>query len=87
VLKTGRCFEEVVREICDLGIEHVSAEAVADDVDGLVSEAERIAALGPQVVIKIPMTPDGLRAVSILDEMNRLDQIQTRPYLHKLYAR
>jgi len=66
VAATGAVFEDVVREICRHMPEHVSAEAMADSVDGLVSEAERIAALAPQVVVKIPMTRDGLVAVQRL---------------------
>jgi transaldolase len=66
VAATGEIFEDVVRRICELGPEHVSAEAMADSTDGLVAEAERVAALAPQIVVKIPMTRTGLVAVQQL---------------------
>jgi transaldolase len=66
IASNGSVFEEVLQEICDLGIEHVSAEAVADASHDLVAEAVRIAAIAPQIVVKIPMTREGLIAVSIL---------------------
>ncbi len=67
IAQAGRCFEEVVEEICGIVSQHVSAEAVADGVDNLVSEAEKIAAIAAQIVIKLPMTPDGLKAARILE--------------------
>ncbi len=72
VAKTGRCFEEVVKEICDFVPGHVSAEAMAEGVDGMVEEACRIAAIAPQVVVKIPMTRDGLGAVKILEGQKKV---------------
>jgi len=67
VAKTGRAFEEVVAEICQIVPGHVSAEAVAESRDDLIAEAERIASIAPQVVIKIPMTPAGIAAVGVLE--------------------
>ena len=68
VLKTGERFESVVRRICELVPEHVSAEAVADTTDDLVREAERISQIADQIVVKIPMTRAGLAAVQRLEE-------------------
>jgi len=68
VVKTGAVFEDVLKRICEIVPEHVSAEAVADTTDGLVREAERIAAIAPQIVIKVPMTRDGLMAIPLLGE-------------------
>jgi len=68
VAKTGKTFEEVVHEICQIVPEHVSAEAMAEGADGLVEEARRIASIAPQVVVKIPMTRDGLRAAAVLEK-------------------
>jgi len=65
--KTGRSFKEVVREICSTVSGPVSVEAVADTADGLVEEAVKMAALAPNVVVKIPMTAEGLKAVPILE--------------------
>lgn len=72
VAKANRIFEEVVVEICAIVPGHVSVEAVADTADGLVAEARRLAALAPQIVIKIPMTPEGLRAVPVLEREHRI---------------
>lgn len=67
VAKAGRIFEDVIQAICALAPRHVSVEAVADTVEGLVAEARRLAAFGKQVVIKIPMTREGLQAVPVLE--------------------
>jgi len=45
---------------------------VADTAEGLVAEARRLAAFGPQVVIKVPMTREGLRAVPVLEHEHQL---------------
>jgi transaldolase len=67
VAKSGRVFEEVIEEICELVPGHVSVEAVAESTADLVKEAKRLSALGEQIVIKIPMTRGGLCAVSVLE--------------------
>ncbi|NWG14657.1 MAG: fructose-6-phosphate aldolase [Acidobacteria bacterium] len=72
VAKAGRVFEEVIEEICSLVPDHVSVEAVADSTEGLVTEARRLVSIGRQVVIKIPMSRDGLRAVPILEREHRI---------------
>jgi transaldolase len=68
IAKTKRTFTEVVEEIVSLPLGHVSVEAVGTSTEDLVAEAERMAAFGPQVVVKIPMTAQGMAAVSILEE-------------------
>ncbi|RPI22760.1 MAG: fructose-6-phosphate aldolase [Acidobacteria bacterium] len=72
VAKAGRVFEDVIEEICSLALDHVSVEAVADSAEGLVAEARRLTAFGPQVVIKVPMTREGLRAVPVLEREHRI---------------
>jgi transaldolase len=72
VAKAGRVFEDVIQDICKLVPEHVSVEAVADTLEGLVAEARRLAGFGPQIVIKIPMTHEGLCAVPILEREHRI---------------
>jgi transaldolase len=62
VAKTGRKFFEVVREICDLVPGPVSAEVTATDCETMISEGRTLAALAPNVVVKAPLTPDGLKA-------------------------
>lgn len=68
IAKTGKSFESVVQKICKIIPDHVSAEAVAESADDLVVEAERIASIAPQIVVKIPMTREGLIAVKRLSE-------------------
>jgi len=62
VHKSGRNFLEVVREIADLVPGPVSAEVVALDYDGMMREAETLRAIGDNITIKVPLTPDGLKA-------------------------
>jgi len=67
IAKTGRRFQDVVKEICGIVSGPVSVEAVADTCEDLVREAEKVAKIAPNVAIKIPMTVDGLKAVPILE--------------------
>ncbi len=66
VAKEGRAFEEVLREICALGVPSVSAEVVATERAGMVQEGRHLAALHPAIYVKCPMTPAGLAATKIL---------------------
>ncbi len=66
VAKEGRRFEEVLLEICALGVPSVSAEVVATDVEGMLREGRHLRALHPSIYVKVPMTPAGLRATKIL---------------------
>jgi transaldolase len=68
VAKTGRKFRDVLIEICDVVRGPVSAEVVSTAVDGMMREARELAALRPNVVVKIPLIPDGLKAVRICAE-------------------
>lgn len=61
-------FEEHIRAICELVQAPVSAEVIATETLGMVAEARTLAGLDPHVVVKIPMTTDGLRAVKQLSE-------------------
>lgn len=63
VAKEGRDFKQVVLEICKLTDGPVSAEVIALDYDGMMKEARDYGTWAPNVIIKLPMTPDGLRAV------------------------
>ena len=62
IAKSGRDFKEVIAEICEIVDGPVSAEVAATDVDGMIAEGEHLAKIATNVVIKIPMTPDGLKA-------------------------
>jgi transaldolase len=66
IAREGRDFHQVVREISSFVNGPISAEVIAEEADGMVSEAEELVKIGPHIVIKIPMTPEGLKAVSRL---------------------
>jgi transaldolase len=61
-------FESHIEAICELVQAPVSAEVIATDTTAMVAEARTLAKLSPHVVVKIPMTTDGLRAVKQLTE-------------------
>jgi transaldolase len=66
VAKSGRSMEEVILEICEMVDGPVSAEVLSLTADKMVPEAQRLAAIHPNVVVKIPMTEEGLKAVRSL---------------------
>lgn len=68
IAKEGRNFAEVVREIAAIVDGPISAEVVSPDAAGMVAEALELAALHPNVVIKIPMNAEGLKATSALSK-------------------
>jgi transaldolase len=66
IAKTGRPFRPLVEEICSIVPGDVSLEVVATDVDGMVKEGKELASVAPNVVVKCPLTRDGLKAVRTL---------------------
>ncbi|WP_428647504.1 fructose-6-phosphate aldolase [Roseibium sp.] len=62
IAKSGRQIKDVIAEICALVSGPVSAEVAAMDFDGMVREGEHLAGLADNVVIKLPLTLDGLKA-------------------------
>ena len=66
IAKEGRNFEEVVEEITDIVNGPISAEVIDTKAEGMVKEARELAKIHPNVVIKIPMTAEGLKATKIL---------------------
>ena len=64
--KSGRKFLEVVKEIAGVVSGPVSAEVVALDYDGMMREAEILRKIAKNIAIKVPLTPDGLRACKSL---------------------
>ena len=62
IAKSGRDFKEVIAEICALIDGPVSAEVAAMDYDGMVAEGDHLAQIADNVVIKLPLTLDGLKA-------------------------
>jgi transaldolase len=74
IARTGRPFREAVKEICEIVGGPVSVEALAETAEAMVREAENLARIAPNIVVKIPMTIEGLKAVPILE---REKQIKT----------
>ena len=68
VAKEGRDFKEVVKEITSIVDGPISAEVISLEHDGMVSEALELAKIQKNIVIKIPMCAEGLKAVKILAE-------------------
>jgi transaldolase len=66
VAQSGRDFFEVLAEICALVEGPVSAEVTATETDGMLAEGRKLAALAPNVTVKVPLTWDGLKACRIL---------------------
>ena len=62
IAKSGRNIAEVIAEICALVEGPISAEAVATDFETMVKEGDKLASIAPNVVVKLPLTWDGLRA-------------------------
>lgn len=68
VSKEGRDFEEVIKDICSVVPGPVSAEVIGLTHDEMVNEARQIAKWADNVVVKIPMTQEGLKAVHTLSQ-------------------
>lgn len=66
VAKSGRRMHDVIAEICAIVPGPVSAEVAATDFDGMMAEARVLRAIAGNVTIKVPLTPDGLRACRAL---------------------
>ena len=66
IAKSGRDFREVIAEICEIVDGPVSAEAVSLDAEGMIAEGRDLAKIHKNIVVKIPMTIDGLKAVGVL---------------------
>lgn len=70
IAKEGRDFFEVIREICEIVDGPISAEVISLDYKKMVEEAEKLAEINKNIVIKLPMTVDGLKSVKILSREN-----------------
>ncbi len=68
VAKTGKKFEDVLREIVKITDGPVSAEVISTQSEGMIKEAEKLSKIGKNIVIKIPMILEGLKAVKSLTE-------------------
>ncbi|MCF6155729.1 MAG: fructose-6-phosphate aldolase [Candidatus Brocadia sp.] len=68
VAKTGRPFRETIEEICSIVEGPVSAEVVGLDTEGMLKEARELAKIADNIVVKIPLIKNGLKAVKRLAE-------------------
>lgn len=68
IAKNGGNMLDIIAEICSLVPGPVSAEVTATDVDGMLAEAKVLSAIAPNVAIKVPLTPAGLKTCRQLSE-------------------
>lgn len=65
IAKAGRPLEAVIRDICEIVDGPISAEVIATDFEGMVREGKALAQIHRNVVVKVPLIADGLRAVKV----------------------
>jgi len=68
IAKEGRDFEEIIKEICEIVNGPISAEVISIDAEGMVKEARELSKIHDNIVVKIPLLVDGLKATRILAE-------------------
>jgi transaldolase len=68
IAKEGRDFETIIREICEIVDGPISAEVISLDVEGMLKEARHLASIHRNIVIKVPMTVDGIKATRVLSQ-------------------
>jgi transaldolase len=66
IAKSGRQYEEVLREICGLVDGPISAEGVATEAEAMIKEGEKLARIHPNIVVKCPLIVEGLKATRAL---------------------
>jgi transaldolase len=64
--KVGGSYDEVLKRICEVTPGPVSAEVIADDLDGMLREGRHFASLAPNIVVKVAMSDVGLEAIARL---------------------
>ncbi|NDV01861.1 fructose-6-phosphate aldolase [Pseudoroseicyclus tamaricis] len=72
IAKSGRDIREVTKEICDLVPGPVSAETVALDAEGMITEGRELAKIAPNIAVKVPLTWEGLKACKVLTDEGRM---------------
>lgn len=68
IAKSGRKFLDVVREICEMVPGPVSAEVTATDFETMLKEGKKLAKVAPNIAVKVPLTPDGLKTCKALSD-------------------
>jgi transaldolase len=66
IAKTGRPYADVLRELCQIVDGPISAEVIARDAPTMVEEGQKLARLDPKIVVKCPLTVEGLKATRAL---------------------
>ena len=66
--KVGGSYESILEEICSITSGPVSAEVVADDVEGMLREGRAFSKIAPNIVVKVPMSETGLEAIAAFAE-------------------
>jgi len=69
IAKEGRDFEEIIKDICKIVKGPISAEVIGLDTDKMVKEAKHLSKINENIVVKIPMTVDGIKATRILSDL------------------
>lgn len=68
IAKSGRKFKEVIKEIVSIVDGPISAEVISLDAPGMIKEAKELVKIHKNIVVKVPMTPEGLKATKALSE-------------------
>ncbi|HEX9026048.1 MAG TPA: transaldolase family protein, partial [Clostridium sp.] len=66
IAKEGRDFNEVIKEITEIVDGPISGEVISEDAQGMIKEGKEIAAIHKNMIVKIPMTAEGLKATKVL---------------------
>ena len=69
IARSGRKTEDVIRDLLDIVPEHISVEGIGESADDLIREARAFKELGEQIVVKVPMTVEGMKAAAALEKM------------------
>ncbi|MGM8364759.1 fructose-6-phosphate aldolase [Virgibacillus sp. W0181] len=70
IAKEGVSFHDRLKEITSEVSESVSAEVIAEDAAGMIEEGKELAAIAPNITVKVPMTLEGLKAVKAFSDLN-----------------
>jgi transaldolase len=62
--KVGGSYDDILKDICSITSGPVSAEVIADDVEGMLTEGRHFAKIAPNIVVKVPMSETGLEAIA-----------------------
>jgi len=66
IAASGRPFREVVEEICDICSGPISAEVISTEAEGMIEEARMVSSWKPNIVVKIPVIKEGIKAIPVL---------------------